>query len=182
MVLHNWTNISIFNWHFNTLLSSKLKRHCLNLFCSTTYTSLRDIPQFYHYHVAFLINYYGGNFVHLKNYGTILSIRVRGFLTLFSLFLIPHRPPPPSRVVLNIKSHFHHHCRHHPYPHISPPTLSSSPQISHHHRLKSKHRLRHLSCSHLAVTTIVTAVLNLRSYHHHRRPHSQSSPPPPSPI
>ena len=32
--LYTWTNISIFNWHFNTLLSSKLKVVMLNTFCS----------------------------------------------------------------------------------------------------------------------------------------------------
>jgi len=40
MVLRTWTNISISNWTFNTWLSSKLKRHCLNLFCSTTLMNL----------------------------------------------------------------------------------------------------------------------------------------------
>jgi len=36
MVLHSWTNISISNWIFNTLLSSKLKLVMLNTFCSNT--------------------------------------------------------------------------------------------------------------------------------------------------
>ena len=31
------TNINISIWTFNTFLSSKLKRHCLNLFCSNNF-------------------------------------------------------------------------------------------------------------------------------------------------
>ena len=36
MILHTWTNISISSWHFNTLLSSKLKVVMLNTFYSNT--------------------------------------------------------------------------------------------------------------------------------------------------
>jgi len=50
MVLHTWTNISISNWNFNTLLSSKLKVVMLNTFCSNILYQFLESPLYYYLH------------------------------------------------------------------------------------------------------------------------------------